>query len=411
MWQRYKVLTTMLMLSGFAGVTIGMLKVLSTLYAIRLGATSWQMGIISSADGFGMMLMTLPAGLMVARFGARRVYLTASIGAALVYLIAPTITSLMLLPCAFIFGGMCIPFRIVAISGAFMDQLKIFGHAKAGWYRGSQVVGMIVAGPLLGTIVLERAGIFAGYWTVAAMFAFMAFAGLVALPARKPNAEIPSLRANIRDLTGLLRNDTVFGVCSIELSSSWVQSLFTAFIILIAVKSMHLSEPAAVSVRFFEGAISVLTLFFGSSLVREVAAVQLYRSSLALIVGGLILTGAASGYWGLAAATVSLGVGLGITNIVNVRQLSVLDFNKSKLSSLQLMSSMTGGCVGGLLGGLASSCVGLQGVFYAGAVLYVLLAARWCFPVESRDVAADMTTESTALAGMVVAQAEEASGS
>ena len=145
---------------------------------------------------------------------------------------------------------------------------------------------------------------------------------------------------------------------------------------------MHLSEAASVSVRFFEGAISVATLFFAGPVLRGVAALGLYRSSLALIILGLVLTGFASGYWSLAAATVSLGVGLGITNIVNVQQLSRLDLHKSKLASLQLMASMSGGCLGGLIGGLASGVIGLQGVFLLGAAVYLIFGLRWCFPVR-----------------------------
>lgn len=382
MWLRYRTLATMLMLSGFAGITIGMLNVLSTLYAIRLGATTFQMGLIGSASGFGIMLMTLPAGLIVARFGARGVYLAASIGAALLYGLSPLVTSTAILPIVLALGGMCIPFRIVAITGAFLDQLKVLGQSKAGWYRGSQVVGFIVAGPLLGTIVLEREGVYAGFWTVAVMFLVMAVAGLGVLPRRNPEAVKPSIAENIRDMAALLKNPTIFGVCSIEFVSSWVQSLFSAFIILIGVKLMHLSEEASVSVRFFEGAISVATLFLAGPALRGIAALGLYRASLALIILGLVLTGFAQGYWSLAAATVSLGVGLGITNIVNVQQLSRLDLHKSKLASLQLMASMSGGCVGGLVGGIAAGIIGVQGVFLLGAVVYLVFGLRWCFPVR-----------------------------
>jgi MFS family permease len=380
---RHRTIATFLMLSGFAGLTIGMLKVLCTLYAIRLGATSFQIGVISGAESFTMAFMTLPAGLVVARFGPRRTYLVASFGAMAVYLLAPAAHSWIWLAIAVACGGCCIPFRIVSMTGSFMEQLKVLGQGKAGWYRGSQVVGMVALGPLLGTLVLERFGIVIGYWSVALMFGVMALAGLGILGDR-PAVIPPQLRENIREMLGLLRHPVVAGVCMIEVSSSVVFAFFSAFIILVAVRELGLSEPAAVTIRFFEGAVSVGTLFLAGPLLRELPARLLYQVSLVLIVGGLVALGGAFSYWRLVAATTILGVGLGITNIVNVQQLAKLEQNKSKMASLQLLSSMGGNCIGGVVGGSLALQLGLHGLFYFGALLYAVLSLRWCLPERLR---------------------------
>ena len=58
-----------------ASATIGMGNVITTFYALHLGAGSFQVGLISGAQSFGMMLMTMPAGFIIAKYGARRVYL------------------------------------------------------------------------------------------------------------------------------------------------------------------------------------------------------------------------------------------------------------------------------------------------------------------------------------------------
>ncbi|MDE1150261.1 MAG: hypothetical protein PW843_27235 [Azospirillaceae bacterium] len=378
-WRRHSTLGTLLMLSGFAGLTIGMLQVLSTLFAIRLGASGFQMGLISGAQSFCMAFMTLPAGLAAARFGPRAIYLTASLFVMAVYLVAPFSTSWVGVLIAGALGNLGIPFRIVAITGTFMERLKTFGASKAGWYRGSQVVGMIVAGPLLGTLILQRLGVFAGYWTVAAMFSVMAFAGLGILPAHPKAGARPTLRENVAGMAGLLRDPAVLGVCTVELSSSAVVACFTAFVVLIGVTMLHLPETLAVSVRFVEGGVAVCTLFLGSHALRALAAVTLYRVSLVLVVVGLVLVGLAQGYWSLSVATLLLGTGVGVTNIVNVRQLSALEHNKSRTASLQLMSSMSGSCLGGVVGGALSTVTGLRGLFFLSAAVYGVLALRWCF--------------------------------
>jgi len=377
---RHRTIAIFLTLSGFAGVTIGMLMVLSTLFAIRLGATPLQMGVIRAAESLSMALMTLPAGVMIGRYGARRIYILASLGAMSVYTLAPFAQDWLALTIIVALGGLCIPFRIVSMTGSFMEQLKTIGISKAGWYRGSQVVGMIAVGPFLGVLALNHFGLLVSYWSIAAMFGLMAIAGFGIL-SNQARADAPrTLGGDLKAFGDLLRNPEVAGVCAVEFSSSVVFAFFSAFIILMAVTMLHMSEPLAVSIRFFEGFISVSTLFFGGVALRHWSTPQLYRAALVLIVAGLILMGVALDYWLLVLATTALGIGLGITNIVNVQQLSGLAVEKSKLASLQLLCSMSGNCAGGLVGGALSTVLGLRGLFFFGAVLYTVLALRWCFP-------------------------------
>ena len=60
-------------LSLTSGITIGMNKVLVTLLALRLDAESWQIGLLISAESLSMMLMSLPAGALIRRYGPRAI--------------------------------------------------------------------------------------------------------------------------------------------------------------------------------------------------------------------------------------------------------------------------------------------------------------------------------------------------
>ena len=72
-----------------AAATIGMGNVITIFYAPHLGASSFQVGLIYGAQSFGMMLMTMPAGFIIARCGAKRVYFFSSTMVMATYLALP----------------------------------------------------------------------------------------------------------------------------------------------------------------------------------------------------------------------------------------------------------------------------------------------------------------------------------
>ena len=62
-----------MLLALASGTTISMAQLATTLYALALGVDSARLGIIAAMEPLGIALMTLPAGLLVARWRAARV--------------------------------------------------------------------------------------------------------------------------------------------------------------------------------------------------------------------------------------------------------------------------------------------------------------------------------------------------
>ncbi len=144
----------------------------------------------------------------------------------------------------------------------------------------------------------------------------------------------------------LLRDPVVSAICIIELSTGLVFAFFTAFIVVTAIRRVGLSEPAAISVRMFEGLVAVVTMSVGGFLVKDRPMVWFYRFSLALIVLGFVLLSQARSYPALVITTLFLGCGQGVTSLINVMRLSATEAPKSRVSSLQLFSSMGRGVPG-----------------------------------------------------------------
>jgi MFS family permease len=368
------------LLSGSSGVTAGMLKVIAVLFAIRLGANSVQVGIISGMESLFMALMTIPAGLLVSRFGARNVYVSGSLMITLVYIVSPQVPNWYLLAIAAGLGGACMPFRMVALNGSFMERLKVFGEAKAGWYRAAGIVGTLIAGPSLATSLFVGIGVSAAYWGAAALFAAMGVIGFFQLP-RHPavQGQTAGLAGRIAEIVRLTRHPVVAQICMIELSSGVVFAFFTAFIVLFGIKQLGLSDPAAVSVRFAEGIVSVGTMVLAGAFLARQVPIVLYRWGVVLNVAGFVLLGFSANYAMLVASALLLGIGFGTTQVVNVQRLSRVEVEKGKVASLQLLSTMGGTFLGAALGGVLAKDIGFDGMFFSAAAIYAVLSIRWCF--------------------------------
>lgn len=124
-------------------------------------------------ESLGMVLLTLPAGFVIARVGARRVYFLASLGPLLLNLAIPLFAHWTWLAVARLLIGLCIPFRIVAMNSAFLRHLRHIGRDKAGWYRGALTLGMGLLGPLLGN-ALSGGSFTLGFVVIGLCFGSMA---------------------------------------------------------------------------------------------------------------------------------------------------------------------------------------------------------------------------------------------
>ena len=61
-----------LLLALVSGLTVGLGKVVTTIFAIDLGATAFQVGVIGSMESIGMVLVTVPAATARAASISRR---------------------------------------------------------------------------------------------------------------------------------------------------------------------------------------------------------------------------------------------------------------------------------------------------------------------------------------------------
>lgn len=370
-----------MLLAAFSGATIGMAKIITTLYAIEIGANALQIGIISAMEALGMVLLTLPAGFVIARFGARRVYFLASLGPMLLNLAIPLFGGWLWLAFARLLIGLCIPFRIVAMNSAFLRQLKRIGNDKAGWYRGSLTLGMGLLGPLLGNWLSGSSGFTFGFVVIGLCFGVMAVYSLGFWEAEQvePVAETVADSGGIfAQVLAMLGHVEIAESCLIELLSGATNALFGTFILLLAMDVAGLSQSQAVSLVMIQGLAAVLGLFGLGYLVERIGRRAAYIGGFVAALLGLLLLGRAHGYALLAAGGVLLSTAAALVHLVNMAKLGEHAVDKSKISGLFNLAGMLGSFSGALLGGAISQLVGLNNLFLAWIPL-VLLIAGFCW--------------------------------
>lgn len=366
-----------LLLALVSGATVGMAKIVITLYALALGADAWQIGVIAAMEALGMLFLTLPAGFVIARFGARRVYALSSLGPMLVNLAIPLYAAWWWLALGQLLIGLFIPFRIVAMNGSFLRQLKHLGSDKAGWYRGALTLGLGLLGPLLGNAFSERGAFSLAFMLIAASFAGMALYSLrfwegVGDASPSGTAAASGMLAQVRQLLG---ERSIRQSCSVELSNSATTSLFTTFIILLALEG-GVPQGQAVSLVMIEALFAVLALFGLGRVLRATRPGRAYALGLGLAITALLVCGLGHGYGWLVLAAVLVSLATATVHLVNMTRLSQRREDSSKLSGLFNLASMAGSFGGALLGGAISHFTGLANLFLCWIPLLLLVA--WC---------------------------------
>jgi MFS family permease len=379
-----------LLLALVSGLTVGLGKVVTTIYAIDLGATAFQVGVIGSMESIGMVLVTVPAGFIIARYGARGIYFASSLGPLLVNFAMPFAAGWAALAGGRWLIGLCIPFRMVAMNSAFLERLRGRGETRGGWYRGALTAGMAILGPASAGILILKAGVTAAFFIVAALFGVMAVFSLSFLPARQPAAE--ESVSFIAEIGALLGNRAVAESSFVEFLSSATGSLFSTFILLLAAALPPLTREDGITVLLVQGVSTVALLFLSGTLVARLARGTAYALALALAAAALALLGFAHGFPALAAGAVLLSAASAVVHLINVRMLASIPGAKSKAAGLYNLASMTGSSAGALGGGLLTKLVPLQSVFLLwlpllfGAAAIAFARHRFARPLTPQEV-------------------------
>ncbi len=364
-------------LTLLSGMTIGMNKVLATMFGLHLGVSNFQLALISSAESCAMALGTLPAGRILARGNPKTLYAGVSLALSALFCILPWLPGWQWVALLMFLVGLCIALRVVAMSTVFLVRLPALGQGKAGWYKGTLTFGMQFAGPLTGNYVIAHLGLHAGFLVSSAMFAILAVLGWQVLPTHAGHRAGGGTAAGASGWGELLRLPAVRTTYLFEVLASFTASSVGVFSILLALQVLHWPHEHAVWLMAVQGLSYVVVLLgLGTAVLGSPQRERIYGAAHLAIMAALVLLGMLPSTVSYLAASVLLGLGLGVNALVNTHRIAHAPVDKARVSAHLTLFGMAAGTMGALAAGRLGDLIGLRNVF----LLWLLpWLAAWLF--------------------------------
>ena len=395
-------------LSSMMGFGLGMSQVVTSLTALHLGATPFQIAWIAAAQNLGTLLTSVQAGILIDQFGPVVPYMIGSGLIAVAYFAIPLSNSPWWLLGGTIAVSLLMPFRFVSMTSTFLAQLHSMGEAKAGWQRGSHMIGMFLLGPALGALFISIWGFRATWWIIAALAFATTVAGpfvFLRHPARRGAGPRLSL-SGIWSQMSLLWKEPVLRQCAaVDFLTQATSAFFTFFIVVIAVRSLGISPLQATHFVNAKGASFILALFFLGGFASRLGAQASIKASFSVLVVALFILSRGKSMPVLIPASLLLGLGLGLVQITNLtRQARVgVRVGLGRVAGVTPLVATSGSLTGNQAGGLLGSEIGLQNVFLVlggACALYLAFSLHPSFslPEEpSREFSLGIPAESIGL--------------
>lgn len=376
--QRHRFLISFSVLSTVMGTSVGIAKVTTSLYALELHADELVLGRIAGAQSVGALVVSLPVGLLVDRIGPARPFLIGTLSAGALYCLLPAVPSPWWLLACTAAISLFMPMRFVSLNSLFMRELVKIGVSKAGFYRATHMIGMMLLGPALGVTATKVFGFAGSYFWIAGLFALTIALSPIVL-ARHGEAAPARSEEPLRAQLGALGSDTELReLALIELSAQSINAFFSFFVVIIAVREFALGETFASQLLALQGGGFMLALFCLGGLASRLGDDRTYAVSFGVVTVALVVLGLSTTALWLGAGSVLLGAGLGSLQIINLTRFAFIGgrLGRGKVSGLTPLLGTTGSLLGSFLGGAMGRAFGLQYVFLVYAAAFVALLAH-----------------------------------
>jgi MFS family permease len=359
-----------MLLAALNGTIIGLVGVAAPLFALFLHASTFEIGMVTGVLPLGIGFMSIPIGMAIDRFGARRVFAAGSALGGIAFFLVSRSTSPGWLILATIIASPAVPMHFLSIQSDFFHYLNVAGNRKAGWIRATQMGGSVALGPLLGSVLIGFLDYSTLYVLVAVSFVLMLLLGRKVLTGR---AEALARRSSHHERPVLEQLRTLFGhreiaeTSLIAFATSGATAFYGAFIMIIAIEQFHLSEEAAAPLLSAQGVSYIGALFFLGGALETLGQRAYYRTAYAVAVAGLVLLGFAQALPALWLGAILLGLGLGMVAVANVvRQAAVShQLGRGNVAGAGNPPAALGAWAGAFVGGALGGWIGLQNVFLA----------------------------------------------
>ncbi|KAF0219077.1 MAG: major facilitator superfamily [Geobacteraceae bacterium] len=362
-----KLILSFITLNITNGTAGGLLQIIVPLYAMSLNATTVQIGMIRGVSGLGFLLLVIPAGFLVGHYGSKRLFVLGSLAVTFTTLAMVWARTPLFLTYLMGLQGFFRSLRITAMNSSFFRNLKTMGLEKAGWFKGSMSIGFTFIGPLMAGYLAKEASFPLMFQIVVmvtllpTLLIFFFHKDGHRLDRSGGLREIISFQVD--DFKLLLRRKNLYLPLLAESVGAAFNSAFSTFIIVIVVRTLNLKPMFASTLLIIEGAVYILTVFFAGTLIYRMKENNLYLLGFGVTSLGAIILALAENLPIIALATVIIGFGLGLLNMVTSSQMGAMEGDKGKIVGLFAASTGVGMSVGPFMGGFIGQYFGNRYIF------------------------------------------------
>ena len=388
-----KLFFSFLLVNTLSGIVRGTTMFVVNLYAIHLGANMLELGLLRGITGFSILIAALPLGFLADQFGGRRLYLFGEISGAILNLSLLMVSSPKELIIRSGLIGLTMSFRIAAMQSTLLEQLQVIGKNKAGWLRGSNFIGMLFLGPLIGALMLKEFSYNTIFITTTIAMAAVIVLAWRTLKKEARHAKLPELRIQfswvkhlVEQVRLMSQNRQLVSATISEGLNSACFSVFSVFVLAVALKVFDFTPQSAGRLISLGGGAFVLAVFFGGFVVEKMKFHRALLGSFGVTILGLGLLAMAQHGVILWVGAVVLGLAMGVTNVLTIMRVSNVRGRKGQVAGFYNVSTSLGNTVGPMAGGLIGKIFGPQAVFVLFIPLFILCAIWLCVNSSSMEV-------------------------
>ena len=303
--------------AGFLALgLVPLTAVIVPLYALGLGASAGQVGIIMAMRSLLPFLMAIPGGAMMDRFGVR--FMVSRLSAAcavlaLVYPFADGFWPLLLLQLIF---GLCQSFCWIGVQTGIGKAFK--GDSLITSHLGFWSMGGTFIGPLMIGVIWDYLGSTSSFVTVSVWCALLMCLALTldeqsgAISAHEPMSKRKQMGADYGAAFGLLKEPIVFFVIASSSVRLGAVALQTSFLpVYLAELSFSASQIGLVI--GVSAASSAVAAFLNNVMARWWQPERILAVFILIALLALTAMSATSSFWGLMGLNILMGVAIGTT--------------------------------------------------------------------------------------------------
>lgn len=356
-------------LASLMGTSVGVAKIATALYAVELGASPALFGMLVAGQMVGTLAMSIPVGMLVDRWGPRRLFVLGSSLAGATYALIPAGGSAAFLLGCTIAISFFMPLRFVSLNTVFFEQIRRMGSTKAAWYRATHMSGQFLIGPAVAVGLIGLLGFAGTWWALAATFALTIAISPIVLPrgrvAHTAAGASPAARGLAATLALPFRDRELGWIVLVDFLAQGIMVYQTMFVVVIALDTFGMDAGGASAFVTGAGGAFIAALFLSGGTIARFGPRAAYIIGFGAVIAGLVpqgLAGSAAWFW---PGLLLCGAGLGWLQTCTLARMPIIGHRhgQGRVSGIVMLTPPLAGVAAGLIGSWAGHTSGLQSAF------------------------------------------------